>query len=183
MPKKPREYKRQWINFTYFGPERRKIKRIVFMFLWIALYALIFYRFVISSCIVEGDSMVPTLQPGTTKLVNRFIYFFKKPQRGDIIVLSKTQVTPFYLIKRIIAVPGDQVHIKEHRVWINGEKLEEPYVKGKTTPSLKVIELGKNEYFVLGDNREVSDDSRFWGALNRKEIVGKVSENGIFPFW
>lgn len=184
MKRKKRVKKgRKWFNSSYKGPERRRGRRILFMLLWVFLYALLFYRFVISSCVVEGVSMDPTLKPGSARLVNRFIYFFKEPQRGDIIVLSKKQVIPFYLIKRIIGIPGDHVQIRGGAVWVNGEKIEEPYAKGKTTPSIHIQKLGEKEYFVLGDNREDSDDSRFWGPAHRTEIVGKVSADGIFSFW
>src|SRR3972149_1438766 len=94
-PKK--KYRRKWINLTYWGPERRRGKRIVFMFLWTILFALIFYRFVISSCIIEGDSMHPTLKVGSYHLVNRLVYFWRDPQRRDIVVLSKEKIFPFYL--------------------------------------------------------------------------------------
>ncbi len=178
-----KKYHRKWINWTYNGPERRRGRRILFMLLWVFLYALIFYRFVVSSCVVEGVSMEPTLKAGSARLVNRFVYFFHPPQNGDIVVLVKKKVVPFYLIKRIIGVPGDHVRIKQGEVWINGEKLDESYAVGKTKPSIHISRLGDKEFFVLGDNRENSDDSRFWGVLHRSEIVGKVSEDKLFTFW
>lgn len=169
-----KKYRRKWINTTYRGPERRVGKRITFLILWVILFALIFYRFVMSSCIVEGDSMAPTLKVGSYHLVNRAHYFFYEPRRGDIIVLLKKSVFPFYLIKRIVGLPGDKVSIRFGRVYINGKKLDEPYAAGRTNPNMKEITLRRHEYFVLGDNREVADDSRFWGPVHRQDIVGKL---------
>jgi len=159
------------------------MKRIIFMLLWIILFSIFFYRFVVNSSVIEGISMSPTLDVGSTHLVNRYLYYFKNPERGDIIVLSKKQEVPFLLIKRIIGIPGDSVRIRGGEVYVNGKKLNESYTKGTTKPSIRIEKLGENEYFVLGDNREYSDDSRFWGPLHRKEIIGKVSEKGLFTFW
>lgn len=174
MTESGKKFRRKWINTSYRGPERRIGKRLIFMFLWVILFSLFFYRFVVSSCVVEGDSMLPNMQVGSYHLVNRAIYFFKKPQRGDIIVLSKRNVFPFYLIKRIIGLPEEKIEIKFGHVYINGQKLEEPYIQSRTEPDMPEKTLRENEYFVLGDNRTVADDSRFWGPVNREEIVGKV---------
>lgn len=178
--KEGRTQRKNWINLTYMGPERRRLNRIVFMLLWVCLFALFFYRFVISSCIVEGDSMIPTLKVGSTHLVNRWVYFFKQPERGDIVVLTKKNVFPFYMIKRIIGLPGEKVEIKFGRVYIDDVLLRENYVNGRTGNVTASKILRENEYFVLGDNRMYSDDSRYWGPLHRKEIIGRVVEKQLF---
>jgi len=175
--------RRGLFNWTYTGEERRRSRRIIFLFLWIGLYALLFYRFVISSCVVDGDSMYPTLKVGSAHLINRYVYFFKQPQRGEIIVLTKKKVDSFYLIKRVVGLPGDKLEIKFGSVYINDKKLDESYVKGRTGTKMVIEKLGEHEFFVMGDNRLYSFDSRNFGPVHRKEIVGKVNEKGLFAFW
>jgi len=175
--------RRGLFNLKYKGEERRRSRRISFLFLWIGLYAILFYRFVISSCVVDGDSMFPTLKVGSIHLVNRFVYFLKQPQRGEIVVLSKKNIDTFYLIKRIVALPGDRFEIKYGKVYVNNKIVEEPYISGRTDAKMVIEKLGENEFFVMGDNRKMSFDSRNFGPVHRKEIVGKVNEKGLFAFW
>lgn len=127
-----------------------------------------------------GDSMKPVLGNGDIVLVNRIVYNAKKPKRGDIIVFKpKGNENSHYYMKRIIGLPGETVEIIENSVYINGEKLKEDY---KTTNIDDVgivsekIELGGDEYFVLGDDRENSEDSRNAdvGNVKRSYIYGKA---------
>lgn len=127
-----------------------------------------------------GDSMNPVLENGDTVLVNRIIYDASTPKRGDIIVFKPNGNENMHsYIKRIIGLPGETVQIVDGKIYIDGEVLEEEY----TTSSLEIaglaankIELGGDEYFVLGDNRENSEDSRMAdiGNVKRSEIEGKV---------
>lgn len=127
-----------------------------------------------------GDSMLPVLGNGDVVLVNRIIYNATTPKRGDIIVFKpKGNQNAHYYIKRIVGLPGESVEIIENSVYINGEKLEEDY---KTTDIDNVgvvteeITLAGDEYFVLGDDRENSEDSRAAdvGNVKREYIYGKV---------
>lgn len=127
-----------------------------------------------------GDSMKPVLKNGDMVLVNRIVYNATRPKRGDIIVFKpKGNENSHYYIKRIIGLPGETVEIIENRVYINGEKLEEDY---KTTDINDVgivsekMELASDEYFVLGDDRENSEDSRNAdiGNVKRSYIYGKA---------
>lgn len=127
-----------------------------------------------------GDSMKPILENGDVVLVNRIVYNARKPGRGDIIVFRpKGNKNSHYYIKRVIGLPGESVEIIENSVYIDGEKLEEDY---KTTAIDDVgivsgkVELGEDEYFVLGDDRENSEDSRSVdvGNVKRSYIYGKA---------
>lgn len=127
-----------------------------------------------------GDSMKPVLQNGDVVLVNRIVYNASRPKRGDIIVFKpKGNENSHYYIKRIIGLPGETVEIIENHVYINGEKLKEDY---KTTDINDVgivsekMQLASDEYFVLGDDRENSEDSRNADAGNvkRSYIYGKA---------
>lgn len=127
-----------------------------------------------------GDSMKPVLENGDVVLVNRVVYNARRPKRGDIIVFKpKGNENSHYYIKRVIALPGESIEIIENRIYINGEKLEEAY---ETTNIdnvglvSKKIELGDDEYFVLGDDRENSEDSRNpeVGNVKRAHIYGKA---------
>jgi signal peptidase I len=122
---------------------------------------------------IEGPSMKPTLHEGEYLIISKIVYKLHPPQRGDIIVFHHPQDPTRDLIKRIVGLPGEEVEIFDGQVHINGEALEEPYVTSwGGRPSRQ--KLGQGEYFVLGDNRPNSDDSRSWGGLERDNIVGKA---------
>lgn len=127
-----------------------------------------------------GDSMNPVLENGDVVLVNRIVYNATSPKRGDIIAFKpKGNENAHYYIKRIVGLPGETVEIIENSVYINGKKIEEDY---KTTDiddvgiASEKITLGGDEYFVLGDNRENSEDSRNAdvGNVKRKYIYGEI---------
>lgn len=139
-----------------------------------------------------GDSMKPVLENGDVVLVNRIVYNAVKPKRGDIIVFKpKGNDSSHYYIKRVIGLPGETVEILEDKIYIDGEKLEESYevtaiddvgvVSGK-------MELSEDEYFVLGDDRGNSEDSRNAdvGNVRRAYIYGKawfvISPRSSFGF-
>lgn len=147
--------------------------------------------FVAAPYIVSGSSMEPNFQDYNYLLVDRLSYRFSEPQRGDVIVLDLPEDTSRALIKRVIGVPGDTVILSGDAPTVTiinaehpkGLTLEEPYVApeddGGTTNTSYT--LGENQYFVLGDNRKVSADSRYWGLLDKKYIVGRVLIR-LFPF-
>lgn len=129
---------------------------------------------------VVGDSMKPALENGDVVLVDRIVYNAVKPKRGDIIVFKpKGNDSSHYYIKRVVGLPGETVEILESKVYINGEKLEEDYEAtaiddaGDATGK---IELAEDEYFVLGDDRGNSEDSRdvSVGNVKRAYIYGKA---------
>ena len=135
--------------------------------------------FLFQPFIVKGESMMPNFQQGDYLIVDEISYRFKSPERGDIIVFKYPKDTSQKFIKRIIGLPGETVEIKDGKVIIYKDQksftLDEKYLSGpsETIGTLKLILLA-DEYFVLGDNREFSYDSRVWGSVQTKNIIGKV---------
>lgn len=140
---------------------------------------------------VNGQSMVPNFQSGEYVLTDKISYRFRSPARGEVIVFHAPpeahcqEGTGCDFIKRIIGLPGDQVEVKDNSYYVNNKKLDETYIPSgyATYPGQytrdKVITLGENEYFVSGDNRPYSSDSRAWGPITDQEIVGRA----FFVYW
>lgn len=122
---------------------------------------------------VEGISMKPTLQSGSYVLVNRLAYRLGTPERGDVIVFHYPRDPDQEYIKRIIGLPGDQVEISSGDVRINGVRLEEPYIV-QPAEYESALRVPRDQYFVLGDNRNNSSDSHQWGPVPLENIVGKA---------
>ncbi|HLY30372.1 MAG TPA: signal peptidase I [Ktedonobacterales bacterium] len=133
-------------------------------------------RLAVQNYIVDGPSMRPTLQTNEFILVDKSAYFFSSPQRGDVIVFHFPLDPRKDYVKRVIGIPGDTVTVTAAGiVTVDGVTLKEPYVNDLTNPFRpETITLGPNQYFVLGDNRGDSSDSRDWGPVPRKDIVGRA---------
>ena len=147
----------------------------------IALTLIIFLviRFAIQSYRVSGPSMLPGLQTDDYVLVNKIAYLFHAPERGDVIVFHYPLDTSEDFIKRVIGLPGDTVSLDNKTVQVDGVVLHEPYISEAYNPSGKTIKLPMDEYFVLGDNRPLSDDSRDWGFVPKADLVGKA----VIVYW
>lgn len=137
--------------------------------------------FVIQPVKVEGTSMQPRLVDQERIFVNRFIYRFADIHRGDIIVFWYPRDRSKSFIKRVCAVPGDDVEIRYGTVYVNERKIDEPYLKAefKDYDSYRKVLVPPGQYFVLGDHRNSSNDSRNWGFVPRDHIYGKA----IFSYW
>ncbi len=145
----------------------------------IAVVAVFLVRnFIAQPFLVSGSSMEPTFLNGNYLLVDELTYRFREPERGEVIVFRYPLDRRAYYIKRIIGLPGERLLIQEGKVSIftNGKEktLQEPYVFGRETRGDFDIVLGQDEYFVMGDNRDFSLDSRSWGTLSREDIIGIV---------
>lgn len=161
-------------SFLSFLIELPVLVLIAFVIAWI-IKTLIVQPFFIPS-----SSMEPTLSPGDHVLVNKFVYYFGDPHRGDIIVFKYPLDPSKDFIKRVIAVEGETVQVKDGRVYINGKPLKEKYVISKHDPSnFGPVKVAKGKIFVLGDNRVSSFDSRIFGFLPRKNVLGKA----FFIYW
>jgi signal peptidase I len=117
--------------------------------------------------------MEPNLDVGQRLLINKVAYQFHEPERGDIIVFRHSDSKTDY-IKRIIGLPGDILEIKGGVVYINGSKLVEPYIQDPPRYTLNQLTIGEDNYFVLGDNRNNSNDSHHGWTVLREDIVGKA---------
>jgi signal peptidase I len=153
---------------------RQHIWRDMFEFalLLISIYALV--NLTTARAVVEGISMQPNFFTGQLIVVNRLIYYFAKPARGDVIVLHDPEDPSQDFIKRVVGLPGEQIAIRAGRVYVNGTMLEEPYIATFCTSCDGTWELDADHYFVLGDNRPNSHDSHAFGPLDRRLIVGKA---------
>lgn len=132
--------------------------------------------FLFQPFLVQGNSMEPNFHQNDYLIVDEISYRFRQPKRGEVIVFKYPGNPKYRYIKRIIGLPGEEVIIEDGKVLINGQILDESeYLPQNTqTPGYFYGKLGANEYFVLGDNRNFSSDSRRWGPLPQKNIVGRV---------
>ncbi|MCK8825217.1 signal peptidase I [Fuchsiella alkaliacetigena] len=135
--------------------------------------------FVAQSFVVQGESMNPTLNSGERLFVDKLTYRFNDPQRGEIVVFTPQGAPNKKYIKRIIGIPGDEVLIKEQKVYVNGKQIKESYIDEKTLGDFGPYEVPAEHLFVLGDNRNNSADSRY------TSLIGFVSYESISgrAFW
>jgi len=130
---------------------------------------------------VEGTSMMPTLEDQERVFINKFVYRLEPIQRGDVVVFRYPRDTSKSYIKRVIAVPGDRVRIEDGLVYVNNRKLDEDYVtqKYEDVRSFAETVVPPHSYFVLGDHRNLSNDSRDFGPVDASYIYGKA----VFGYW
>lgn len=162
----------------------------LFFYTFVALGLALFIRFFIAApFIVSGASMVPTFDTYHYLIIDRVSYELGEPHRGDVIVFDLPSEESRSLIKRVIGLPGETVVIRGDNVIVvndaypDGFTLDESYLDPENLggPSDMRVTLAEGEYFVLGDNRRVSSDSRFWGVLPREDIVGRAFVR-LYPF-
>ncbi|MGM8366251.1 signal peptidase I [Virgibacillus sp. W0181] len=161
--------KKEWIEW---------VKAIV-----IALLLAFFLRsFVFATSIVEGDSMDPALEDGEKVIFNKFVYIISEPERGDIVIINRPHKN---YVKRVVALPGETVEMKNHTLYINGVEHDQSFLNDSArmlTGNFGPIEVPEESYYVMGDNRAISKDSRNGlGFIGREEIIGR-SEFIIYPF-
>lgn len=149
--------------------------------------------FVAQPFVVDGESMYPTFEGGDYLIVDQLSYKFSEPKRGDVIVFRYPNKETVFYIKRIIGLPGETVAIDHGKVSITKTDgttltLEEPYVVTEDATYSSSTALGKDQYYVMGDNRPRSSDSRTWGALPKRDIMGRAlvrlmppESFGLFP--
>lgn len=143
------------------------------------ILAFFIITFIAQSFVVDGRSMEPTLKDGERLFVNKFIYRFHPPERGDIIVFTPQGANNKKYIKRVIGLPGDTILVKDGKTYLNGEPIQENYIKESMKGTYGPYQVPEESVFVMGDNRNHSADSRFPG------IVGFVNYDSISgkAFW
>ncbi|NBV41467.1 signal peptidase I [bacterium] len=167
------------MDLKTISPARYWVVEMVEAFSVALILALLIRHFIVMVSVVPTPSMVPTLNVGDRLFVNKFIYRFKDPDRGDIVVF-KSVVDDKDYVKRLIALPGETVELRRGIVYINGKELDFPGVNIQYDYDFQdPIVVPPGHYFVLGDNRSHSADSRVWGFVPRGNMEGQAT----FTFW
>ena len=154
---------------------------------WAVALALIMRTFIVAPFKIPSGSMHPTLIEGDRILVNKFIYRFHEPLRGDIVVFKYPVDGKRPFIKRLIGTGGDRIEIRDGKIWANGNLVNEPavfngityYNQGIHGKVGEVVNVPDASYYVLGDNSASSHDSRFWGFVPKRNMIGKA----LCIFW
>lgn len=157
------------------------------LFLWIrdlvisALASVLIITFLYQPVRVEGTSMLPRLEDSDRLFINKFVYHISAIERGDVVVFHYPRDPAKSYIKRVIALPGDQIRIDHGRVWVDGKYLNEPYVPNfyRDNRSMTEMTVPPDCYFMMGDHRSISSDSRDFGPVERDLIYGKA----VFIYW
>jgi signal peptidase I len=144
------------------------------------LSAIVIRAFIFQPFVVEGSSMEGSLHNGEYLFIEKVSYKLHQPERGDVIVFKYPRDPNYNYIKRIVALPGETLQIKQGKIYVNGDLLKEDYLGADqrtvvdSNPDLNYeITLEDDQFFVLGDNRDHSSDSREWGPLDRRFVVGR----------
>jgi len=173
----------RWVNASTSRPVwasrgRRQLFKLVLLVSLSFCSYLFFSRMVVTAVEVKGVSMAPTLTSGERLLLNRFAYFHREPQRGELVVLKDPE-TGDLIVKRIVGLPCETVLMQNDSAIVNGHRLFEPYaaltIRADRSPLSKATVIPRDCYFVLGDNRTRSMDSRVFGPVSRDRILGVIS--------
>lgn len=142
--------------------------------------AVIIRVFILAPFFIPSGSMIPTLMEGDRIIASKITYRFTAPKRGDIIVFKYPVDNKTDYVKRLIGLGGETVELKNNRLYINGQMMPENYLpQGVRLDNFGPEKVPEGEYFMMGDNRTNSSDSRSWGTLPRKNIIGKA----LFTYW
>jgi signal peptidase I len=155
-------------SFTFF-------RELPLLLVTAVIIAWVVKSFIIHPFWIPTGSMEPTLMPQDRVLVNKFIYKFTQPKRGDIVVFIPPGDSGKDYIKRVIGLPGETIEVKGGNVFINGKLLEEPYrISAPDRSNYGPLKIPKDHIFVMGDNRPNSADSRYFGPLPINRVIGKA---------
>jgi len=167
------------------GESRTRVWRAVWELLHDLSVAVLFCFFLITFVAqafrVQGTSMLPLLEDGERIIVNKFVYRFHPIERGDVVVFWYPRDPSVSFIKRVVGLPGDTVEVREGDVYVNGHLMQEDYIlpRFRDDESYAAMEVKKGYYYVMGDHRNSSNDSRSWGEVPERYIYGRA----VFRFW
>ncbi|HLG77607.1 MAG TPA: signal peptidase I [Ktedonobacteraceae bacterium] len=173
------------MNPEFDFEKRYRLVREIIETIVLTLLMFLIIRFAIQNFNVDGTSMEPNLHNGELILVDKWTYLFRPPARGDVIVFVAPPHPDMDYVKRVIGVPGDVITIRDTVVIVDGVTLNETYVDPRNQGNLFAnknitnLVVPPNDYFVLGDNRAVSSDSRDWGFVPKANIIGRAA----FVYW
>ena len=160
--------------------EKSAIREIVEAVLIALVITFVIRSFIVDIFRIPSPSMVPTIEVGDRVVVTRFSYWFDTPERGDVVVFKYPNNEKVDYIKRVIGLPGEEVAFHNNTLYIDGVEVDESYLpEGTFTGDFGPIEVPENSYFMCGDNRQNSSDSRSWGFVDESLIIGK----GQFIYW
>jgi signal peptidase I len=151
-----------------------QLRSLASLVLQLAILCALIAAFFIQFRQVSGPSMAPHISSGEYVLVNTLAYKLSTPHRGDIVAFRHDGFTPETYIKRVIGIPGDTVRIVRGAVFVDGARLNEPYVRFPDARSMPQITVPEQSVFVLGDNRAVSEDSRVFGPVRDSDLMGRA---------
>lgn len=152
----------------------KAILREILITVLLALVIFLAIRSTVQTFVVVYSSMEPSFYEGQRLLVNKAVYFFGEPARGDVVIFKAPANRQGDFIKRIIGLPGDTVEVKNGAVYVNGSKLHEPYIRDLPSYTFGPEKIPADNYFVLGDNRNNSDDSHTGYLVPRQDMIGKA---------
>ncbi len=164
--------------------EENPIVEIIKTFATAAVLAFGIRTFVAEARYIPSSSMEPTLEINDRLIIEKISYLVRSPQRGDVVVFSPTETLKEQkfkdaFIKRVIGLPGDTVEVKGGRVYVNGQALREKYIEEAPEYKYGPVTVPEDQYLVLGDNRNNSYDSHYWGFVPRKNLIGRA----VVRFW
>ncbi|MEM7798289.1 MAG: signal peptidase I [Chloroflexota bacterium] len=166
-------YPQSWTESVDESPPASTFAKEIIETLLFTFFVIWFVKTASQNFRIEGASMEPTLQEGQYLIINKLAYFLDEPERGDIIVLHFPNDRSRDFIKRIIALPGDTIDINNGEVRVNGALIQEPYIKDPPGNNQSWV-VPEDSFFVMGDNRRNSSDSRTWSYLPEEDIIGKA---------
>ncbi len=177
----------EWLPLIPAEKSATEEKKSAGIMLWVrdlavaAVASALIITFLYQPVRVEGTSMLPRLEDSDRLFINKFAYHFEAINRGDVVVFHYPRDPEKSYIKRVIALPGDQLRVDHGRVFVNGRAIREPYVppEYRDNRSIAEITLPPDEYYMMGDHRSISSDSRDFGPVERSLIYGKA----VFIYW
>lgn len=174
--------KRRFFSFRYVGSERRRANWVALLFLPAAIFFFLFCgRYLLGTGWVTDVSMTPTLSQGRFLWINKGLYRWRSPARGDLVVFRPPNEPRWLYIKRVVGLPGETISLQAGRLYVNGQPVPEPYAIEEPWLTLPPVSVPVGFVFVLGDNRGQSEDSRHFGPVSIRNLIGKVQPNGRFP--